>query len=380
MHILVLGYIVRGPLGGMAWHHLQYVIGLKNMGHQVLFLEDSDGYASCYNPLTYEVTIDPSYGLQFCKHLFTQHNLQYNWSYYDEHSNSWFGLSKKAVESFCKKADVVLNLSGINRIREWWSKIPARFYIDTDPAFTQVKHLTNNAALESAKAHTHFATYGEHFGKAICAVPNDGFDWKPTRQPVVLSKWKVSQPTQNRHWTTVMQWDSYKSQEYKGKVYGMKSASFDAYLDLPSKVQDMFELALGSHGAPKQKLEEAGWKITDPLAVTLTTETYQQFIYNSKGEWSVAKQGYVATNSGWFSERSAVYMSSGRPVIVQDTGFSHFLETGKGLFAFSSLGEAIESINRANTDYYFHCKQARLVAEEYFAAGKVLQTLLNYIE
>lgn len=379
MKILILGYIVRGPLGGMAWHHLQYVIGLKNMGHQVLFLEDSDCFASCYNPIMYEVTTDPSYGLQFCKHLFTKYNLQYNWSYYDEHTNSWFGLSKRAVETFCNKADVVLNLSGINPIREWWSNIPARFYIDTDPAFTQIKHLTNNGTLEAAKGHTHFSTFGENFGKAICSVPYDGFDWKPTRQPVVLSKWNISQPKTNCRWTTVMQWDSYKSLVYKGSVYGMKSAEFDAYIDLPSKVQDNFELALGSQSAPKQKLEAAGWKITDPLAVTLTTETYQQFISNSKGEWSVAKQGYVVTNSGWFSERSAVYMASGRPVIIQDTGFSDFLPVDSGLLTFTNMAEAISCIEEVNRNYGKHCNKAREIVEEYFDSNKVLSQLLKCI-
>ncbi|GAA4013904.1 hypothetical protein GCM10022408_28800 [Hymenobacter fastidiosus] len=377
MKILVLGYIVRGPLGGMAWHHLQYVIGLKNMGHQVLFLEDSDGYASCYNPSTNEVTTDPSYGLQFCKNIFTQHNLQHNWSYYDEHTNSWFGLSKKAVENFCNNADVVLNLSGINPIREWWLNVPTRCYLDTDPAFTQIKHITNNAALEIAKAHTHFATYGENFGKAICSIPNDGIDWKPTRQPVVLGKWNTSQSTQNRNWTTVMQWDSYQSQEYKGKVYGMKSASFDEYIDMPSKVQDIFELALGSHAVTKCKLIDAGWKVKDPLGITLTTETYQQFICNSKGEWSVAKQGYVVTKSGWFSERSAVYMASGRPVIVQNTGFSDFLPVGKGLLTFTNMAESIACIEKVNGDYEYHCNEARKIVEEYFDSNKVLRDLLK---
>src|SRR5687768_944222 len=138
MRIVVLGYIVRGPLGGLVWHHLQYVLSLKQLGHQVLFLEDSDNYPSCYNPSTFEVTTDASYGLTFLETIFTSFGLKENWAYYDEHTNSWFGKSKKGVVTFCDKADVVLNISGMNPLRDWWSNIANRVFIDTDPAFVQI--------------------------------------------------------------------------------------------------------------------------------------------------------------------------------------------------------------------------------------------------
>ena len=108
MHIVILGYLVRGPLGGASWHFLQYVIGFKKLGHEVLFLEDSDDFASCYNPITYETTTDPTLGIAFVQGLFKKYDLQDKWAYYDEHTNTWFGQTKEKVLHFCKNADVVL--------------------------------------------------------------------------------------------------------------------------------------------------------------------------------------------------------------------------------------------------------------------------------
>jgi hypothetical protein len=143
-----------------------------------------------------------------------------------------------------------------------------------------------------------------------------------------------------------MQWDSYKVRQLNGKKFGMKSLSFDPYLDLPKKIDDKIELALGSVGAPREKLMAEGWSIADPLPISLTPEAYQSYIYQSKGEWSIAKHGYVVSNSGWFSERSACYLASGKPVVVQDTGFSNLFETGRGLINFSNLDEAILAIQK----------------------------------
>jgi hypothetical protein len=378
MRILVLGYIVRGPLGGLAWHHLQYVLGLREMGHEVLFLEESDNYPSCYNPRTLEFTTDPHYGLTFINDLFTRFELTEHWSYFDAHKNKWYGLSNRKVKEFCVSADLVLNISGINPVREWWHSIPCRILIDTDPVFTQIKHLTNAAQAELAKAHTHFVTFGENIGKQDCLIPNDGLLWRATRQPVYLNAWQVSGIVSKGSWTTVMQWDSYKSGEFKGKIYGMKSQSFKPFMNLPKLIApEQIEIALGSASAPKAELENMGFKITDPLSVTETHHSFQRYIASSKGEWTVAKHGYVITNSGWFSERTLNYMACGKPVIVQDTGFSQNLPLGEGLLGFANPGEAVEQFNRVNVDYRQHCASARRIVEEHFDSTKVIKKLLE---
>ncbi len=377
LRIVVLGYIVRGPLGGLVWHHLQYLIGLQKMGHEVFFLEDSDDYPSCYRPGLFELTTDASYGLKFISDISGQYIPGIKWAYYDAHRLQWHGSTREETVSFCRSADILLNLSGSNPLREWVLKIPQRVFIDTDPVFTQIRHLTDAGAATLANQHNCFFSFGENFGRQNCSMPDDNLKWKHTRQPVVSEIWQASPGNPKAKWTTVMQWDSYQKREYNGKIYGMKSSSFDPFFELPLLINESFEIAMGGATAPKDKISSRGWIIKDPLAVTKTPETYKDYIRSSKGEWSVAKQGYVAAGSGWFSERSCCYLASGRPVVIQDTGFSAFLETGRGLLCFTNTKEAVAAINEINSNYPVHCNSARDIAEEYFGYRKVLNNLIE---
>lgn len=378
MRIVVLGYIIRGPIGGLAWHHLQYVLGLYSMGHEVLFLEDSDDYPACYDPGTFQSGTDPSYGLAFIKNLFQNFELQDRWAYHDAHTANWHGWSREKVVTFCKAADVVLNLSCVNPLRDWWINIPRRILVDTDPAFTQINHLVKAEAMQVARAHTHFATYGENFGRPGCSLPDDGLPWKPTRQPLYAPAWKPGPARPTANWTTVMQWDSYRNGEYGGRTFGMKSMSFQPFLDLPSHLPaETFEIAMGNAHAPKAELQAKGWKITDPAIPSRDAVGFQRYIADSKGEWTVAKQGYVISRSGWFSERSLNYMAAGKPVVVQDTGLGEIFPCGEGLLVFSSLEEGVDGIKRVSSAYDVHCRRAREIALEYFDAATVLNSLLN---
>ncbi|MBN2182868.1 MAG: hypothetical protein JW715_13235 [Sedimentisphaerales bacterium] len=377
LRIVVSGYIIRGPLGGLTWHHLQYVMGFAKLGHEVYFVEDSDDYPSCYDPSNNKTDIDPSYGLKFASHAFNRVGLNDRWAYYDAHRALWLGPRADNIIDLCLSANLLLNLSGVNPLRAWFLEIPKRVLVDTDPAFTQIRHLINATKMLKASQHTKYLTFGENFGRQGCDIPDDGFDWKPTRQPVVLDAWTVTPGKKEGKFTTVMQWDSYPSQEYQEKFYGMKSESFRNYLDLPDKVKADFELALGSASAPRDTLKRKGWQIVNPLDVTKDPWTYQEYIQKSKAEFGIAKHGYVVSNSGWFSERSAVYLASGRPVIVQDSGFTEWMETGAGVLAFKTFDEAVAAIEEVNSRYEYHCKKAREIAEEYFDSKKVLTNLIE---
>ena len=380
LRIVFFGYIVRGPIGGLAWHHAQYVLGLKKLGHDVCFVEDSDDYPACYDPRSNEIGIDASYGLRFIEEFFNRLGLEENWAYYDAHHGEWFGKTKEASLNFFASADLLLNLSGVNPLRYWALQIPRKVFIDTDPAFVQIRHLKDENARKLAENHDSFFTFGENFEAKDCLIPDDGFDWIPTRQPVVLDVWKVLPGNPQANWTTVMQWDSYQTVEFGGRIFGMKSMSFDDYLNLPKeRTSESFELAVGSESAPRKALQNFGWKLVNPLIPTRTPWNYQEFIQNSKAEWSIAKQGYVASRSGWFSERSTAYLASGRPVLTQETGFSKVIASGEGLLSFSSLGEAVDGIDRINSDYKFHCKKARELAQEYFSYADVLTRLIENI-
>lgn len=377
LRIVLGGYIVGGPLGGLVWHHLQYVLGFHKMGHDVIFIEDSNDYLSCYDPKKDQISNDPAYGLRFIANVFSCFSISDKWAYYNAHTDQWFGMTREKIKAFCDTADVFLNLSGITPIREFLQKIPVRIFVDTDPVFTQIRHLTDAFAMESAKKHNQFFSFGENFGNNSCSIPDDQFAWQPTRQPVVMELWQSPYGNKNNPWTTVMQWDSYKIREYNGRTFGMKSASFDPYIKLPQLTSDRFELAIGSDTASKEKLLQGGWQLRNPLLITETPESYQNYIESSKGEWSIAKHGYVSSCSGWFSERSTCYLASGRPVIVQDTGFSDFFETGRGLLSFNNPDEALDCIETVNRNYTKHCEAASSIALEYFDHKKVLGQLLD---
>jgi hypothetical protein len=377
LRIIVLGYIVRGPVGGLAWHHLQYVLGLHALGHDVYFIEDSDDYPSCYDPELDIVATDPAYGLRFTSQVFDRVGLGGRWCYYDAHTDRWLGPLAALACDVCNSAELVLNLSGVNPLRPWLAKIPRRAFVDTDPAFTQIRHLTEPHAHALVSGHNSFFSFAGNIARGDCLVPPDGFAWQPTRQPVQLDAWPVTPGPRGGSWTTVMQWDSYRAREYEGRRYGMKSDSFDAFIDLPARAGAVFKIALGSVGAPRDFLRAEGWNLLDPLAVTRDPWTYQEFIRGSKAEWSVAKHGYIASRSGWFSERSAAYLASGRPVLTQQTGFSDWLPTGAGLLAFETIEEALTGMEEIDAGYECHCHAARQLAEAYFDARKVLTDLIE---
>ena len=377
LRILVLGYLVRGPLGGIAWHYLQYVVGLSRLGHDVFFFEDSDDYPSCYDPIRNVTDDDPTYGLAFVARAFERLAMGQRWTYYDAHRSRWVGPAATSALKLCDSADVVLNISGVNPLRPWMANIPARVLIDTDPGFTQIRHLTDPAARARANQHTAFLTFGENIGQPGCAVPTDGFPWVPTRQPVVLDTWKLACGSRHRPLTTVMQWDSYRSEGHEGVRYGMKADSFGPYLGLPARTGEVFTIALGGTRAIQESLTDHGWTIVDSRLPTADPWTYQDFIAQSKAEFSVAKHGYVVGRTGWFSERSATYLASGRPVVVQDTGFTRWLHNDGGVLAFTNLEEAVEQLDTLNRSYERQCAAARDVAHEYFDSDKVLSDLLR---
>jgi hypothetical protein len=377
LRIIVLGYLVRGPFGGMAWHHLNYVGGLAALGHDVMFVEDSDDYESCYDPDREAMVTDPSYGLRFAADALGGLGLGERWAYFDAHTGRWLGPGSARVLDFCASADLLINVSGVNPLRPWLLDVPRRALIDTDPAFTQVGHLADPAARRMAELHTSFFTFGESIPGGASAVPDDGLPWQATRQPVLLSAWPANPGPGGGRYTTVMQWDSYPPREHDGRRYGMKSESFGPYFDFPRRAAGPFELALGGDPAPREELRSRGWSVVSPEDRARDPWTYRDYIRRSKGEFGVAKHGYVVSRSGWFSERSACYLASGRPVIVQDTGLSRHLPVGDGLLTFVDPDEAAAAVDEVNCRYTHHCLAARELAADYFDSRAVLARLLE---
>lgn len=378
LRVVVLGYLVRGPLAGMAWHHLQYAIGLASLGHDVLYIEDSgDSESCCYDPQRHINATDPTYGLQFAAGVFARAGLGSRWAYHDAHADRWLGpLAGSAVE-LCQTSDIVLNLSCTNPMRPWLRGIPLRVLVDSDPVFSQVRNLVEPERRALTAQHNRFFTFAQNVGSARCSLPNDGFPWQPTRQPVVLDAWPVMPPSSgSAPYTTVMQWRSYANRRHRGVRLGMKADAFEAYLELPRRVGARLELAIGA-GAPRGRLRRAGWRLRNPLEISLDLQSYQRYLQGSRGEFSVAKEGYVRCRCGWFSERTSSYLASGRPAVVQDTGFSDWLPARDGLWAFEDLDGAIAGIEAVEADYARHCSAARDLVAAFFDARTVLTSLLE---
>jgi hypothetical protein len=379
LRIVVLGSLVRLPMGGLAWHYLNYVHGLAELGHDVYYIEDSYDRPACFGPDSSGPTTNADYGLRFSSQAFSRLGLADRWAYYDAHTNEWKGPRAYDAVTLCKTADFVLHISGLNPLRDWLSSVPVRALIDTDPGFTQIRNLTNPIYRHRCEEHTHFFSFGANIGKPGCRIPDDGFHWQPTRQPISLAAWPQVPAPPRGAYTTVMSWESFDIPfEFGALRLGMKSESFNKLIELPSRVGRIFDLAVRtSSPASNNAIEQAGWGIADVDAVSCDPWSYQAFIQSSRAEFGVAKAGYAATRCGWFSERSVAYLATGRPVLHQDTGFSEWLPTNEGVLSFHTVDDAEDGIHSIEADYEFHCRRARELATEHFSASGVLKGLIE---
>jgi hypothetical protein len=384
MKIVVTGLIAQYPIGGVAWDYIQYPLGLARLGHDVTYLEDSGCWP--YDLETDGTTTDPTASVRYLAQLMERFGLANRWSYrlvLLDGRDIHFGLSEKAVAARLAESDLFLNVSGASFIREPHLAARRRVYIDSDPSWLQLDAALGkpDTLARLGQYHLHF-TFGELIGSAECRLPPGPFRWRPTRQPIVLDLWPVApHPPPGAPFTTVMNWTSYETVEYDGRRYGQKDVEFLKILDLPARCPDEhFTPAIsGGRGArrPDRLLREHGWDFVDSRTVSTTPDQYRDFLARSKAEFSVAKEGYVVGRSGWFSCRSACYLALGRPVLLQDTGYSHVLSTGQGVLPFHDLDSAAEAVRAVSRDYAAHSRAARWLAEEAFDAGAVLRRLLT---
>ncbi len=372
LKILCSGHLVRYPLGGHSWHHLQYLLGFRRLGHEVTFFEDYGWPGSCYDPAQNDMTSDPSYGIAYVEKLLEPFGLNERWCYLAENGSA-YGMKRDHLAQICRECDVYFNLSNINWIPEL-ELCQRRVLVDTDPVFTQIGGFGIGGPF--SRYHVLF-TYGENVHKIGCNIPTGGAIWLPTRQPVVLDLWPVEPGNPSAPFTTVMNWSNFGHREYEGRIYGHKDREFEPFFSLPRDVAEPMEMAINAPPPVLARLTEGGWGLVEPRNITRDPWTYQRYLGKSRAEFCVAKHAYVSTHSGWFSDRSAAYLAMGRPVVVQDTGFSDFLPIGMGLLAFRSPQEALTAIGHLKQDYVGHCRAARTLAQDYFDATNVLSDLLE---
>lgn len=339
MRVLVAGRVAQSPRqGGATWAVLQYTLGLHELGHEVWL-------------------VDPSEPQEDAEQDFRSLQLG---------PRAFLGRYEGPVP------DVLLNLSGLLREERILESTPIRVYVDLDPVFTQLWH--GQGVDVGLDGHTHYVSVGTR-------LPATGHEWTSTLPPVVLSRWPVAERVEHRAFTTVANFRSYGTIEHEGVRLGQKAHSLRQLRELPRQTEERFVLALDIHpDEPEcEELGGYGWELLDPRAAAGTPERYRAFVRGSKGELGVAKEGYVVSRSGWFSDRSAVYLASGRPVLAQDTGFGERLPTGAGLFAFTGVEDVLAAIEMINSDNGRHARAARAIAEEYFDSRQVLTRLLREV-
>ncbi len=371
--ILVGSYAVRFPLGGYLSWVLQWLVGFKRLGHDVYFVEKSGWENACYDPGKDEMSDDCTYGMAALNRLLTRFGLQGKWVFVD-YAGRYFGLSRTHVQAVFDSADLFVDMGTHGTWLEEAAHTGLRVLIDGDPGHMQLKALADEEDLDG---YDYYYSVGRNLGNPDCVVPTLGKEWRPIFDPVVSSLFPVHRANPHAPFTTMMFWQSYQSVEVNGMTYGQKDVEFEKFITLPRLTPTPFEITLGGSNAPEARLRTAGWQIASPRQVTATFDTFAEYIAASRGEFSVNKNIYVATNSGFFSERSAVYLASGRPVVMQDTGFSAHLPCGSGLFAVHNVEEAAAAVEMINADYTQHSRCAHEIACEYLDTSRVLTTFLD---
>ena len=383
MRAIVTGMIASYPVGGVVWDYGQYALGLERLGLEVYYLEDT-GWET-YNPVSGAYGPDCAYGVEFLERSLRalSPTLGDRWHFRNLDGRS-FGIAASDFEEIVAGADLLVNVSGGTLLRDAYMACPRKLLIDTDPGWNHFRNYPRWDAQpgwqgsHGYRAHDHFFTYAERIGKPGCRLPSLGIDWIPTRPPVVMDCWEGVGP--GSKWTTVMTWKNFQEEiRHEGEVYGTKEREFTKIEAIPRQAPASFEVAIGGGEAPIDRWRALGWSVADAQAISVTPDSYRAYVQQSRGEFSVAKNVYVATESGWFSCRTVCYLAAGRPAVVQDTGFSESIRTGEGLFAFSDVAGAARGVAAVEASYEVHREAARELAAREFGSDRVCGELLERI-
>jgi hypothetical protein len=372
--IIVGSYMVRYPLGGMMSWTLQWLVGLKRLGHEVIFVEKSNYSNSCYNPLTRESSDVCTYGLNIVTELFARCGLDDGFCYVDFAGN-YHGMSRVQTEGCFRSAGLFLDLGTHGAWLEEASGVALRILVDGEPGYTQIR--MEQGIFSGFPPYDRYFSNGANIGTPYSNAPTAGRAWMPVFNPVVSDLFDVSPPPPGARYSTVMNWQSHAPCEYLGRTYGQKDVEFANFMQLPHAVDAGMEVAVSGSKIPLAEIQTAGWQVRDAQEVTVSFDAYRDYIRNCRGEFSVCKNIFVALQTGWFSDRSAAYLASGRPVVLQDTGFSRHLPTGEGLFAVNDIAEAAAAIAEIERDYLRHSRKAREIAFECLDYSVILKKFLD---
>ena len=379
--IIVCGILFWYPLAGVTYQFLHYLLGLRRLGYDPYYVEDSGRWV--YDPRLHDLTGDATRNVEAVAPILEAHGFAGRWAFRGAYPGGrCYGLPESQILRLYREADALLNVTGAQELREEHLACPRRVYVESDPFAAQVRVAQGDAATIAAlAAHDTLFSFGENLGAPDCSAPVTRFQWLPTRQPVALDLWDHPHPSQGADgaaYTTITTWNNTgKHITYRGDTYyWTKDREFEAFLDLPHRRPVPFELAAGVSEDVQRRLRDHGWRQVHSVDISRDTDRYRTYIQRSRGEFTVARDQYARPCTGWFSDRSACYLAAGRPVITQETGFSKVLPTGRGLFAFRTMEDILAAVDAIEGDYAGHCRAAREIAAEYFAAERVVASLM----
>jgi hypothetical protein len=359
--------------GGEAWVRLNWLLGLRRLGWEVFFVERL-------------ATPADSVAQPYLEAVMTEHGLGERWALLDETGESIAGLSLGELEAVVGEAEVLFDHSGNLGPGALREAARTRVYVDLDPVYTQVWHEDPAIAFTVAGYDRH-VTVGLNLGRGDRPLPGGGVGWIPTLPPVVLDRWPCAPApsAEPLRFTTVATWRSpYGRLSVAGRLAGAKHHEFRRLLELPGRVEGAtFELALDIHPGDAADLEAllgAGWTVVSPREVASGPAAFAGYLRGSGAEFSVANGAYVAARCGWFSDRTAAYLASGRSALVQDTGIDGTLSVGEGLLTFADLAGAEEAARRIVADPAGHAEAARELARSHLDSDLVLGRLLERLD
>lgn len=378
--VVIAGSLAQKPgQGGHTWQFLQYLLGFKRLGWEVLFI-DCLQPEMCVDGNGRPTSFDDSTNVGYFLAVMERFGLQDDFALVYNHGERFIGQPRTAVLEKTRRSSFLVNVMGFLRDESILESAPRRVFLDTDPGYSQMWQDLGLAKMCSG--HDDYVTIAENMGQADCSIPSCGVDWITWRQPVVLDSWPAcGSPAAGAAFTCIGSWRGpYGRIDYKGKSYGLRVHEFRKLMALPRLSRQPFEVALDIHAAEVDDLaalRENDWQMVDPTVVTADPLVYRSYIQGSRAELMVPRNMYVETSSGWFSERSICYLASGKPVLAQDTGFSRHLPTGEGLFSFETLDEALHGVEELCRDYDRQARAAREIAETYFDSDTVIAQLLD---
>src|ERR1044071_304065 len=379
--IIVSGILFWYPLAGVTFQFLHYLIGLRRLGYDPFYVEDSGRWI--YDPRLNDLSPDATGNIEAVLPALKQHGFDHHWAFRGNYPDGRsYGMTEQQILRLYREADAFLNVTGAQEIREEHLACKRRVYVESDPFASQVKVAKGDPGMiATLAAHDTLFSFGENLDAPDCDVPIERFKWLPTRQPIALELWDNACPADPKSaYNTITTWHNQgKDISWRDDMwYWTKHREFENFIDLPRlRPKIAFELAAGVDDQVKRRVNAQGWRQARSIAISRDIEGYRNYIQQSRAEFTVARDQYVRANTGWFSDRSACYLAASRPDITHETGFSKFLPIGKGLFGFKTSDDILNAVDAIESDYEGNCRAAREIAAEHLAAEKVVGSLME---